>query len=147
MCVKGWSPEKIHELTKIDTWFLYKLYRVARLNALMKANPNLNGMNATLMSQAKKSGFSDRQIADRVGSTELEVRAARKGMGILPVVKQIDTMAGESPAKTNYLYMTYNGDESDVKFNDPGVMVLGSGCYRIGSSVEFDWCSVSAIRR
>jgi carbamoyl-phosphate synthase large subunit len=101
------------------------------------------------MSQAKKSGFSDKQIADRVGAgaTEADVRKARKGMGVLPFVKQIDTMAGEQPAMTNYLYMTYNADEHDVTFKpNDGVMVLGSGCYRIGSSVEFDWCSVSAIR-
>lgn len=149
MQVLGWTPERIHEITKIDTWFLYKLYRVVRLSALLQSTAHLSGVNATLMSQSKKSGFSDLQIANRVGSgaSEMDVRTTRKNMGVLPVVKQIDTMAGEQPAATNYLYMTYNGDEHDVKFKEnEGVMVLGSGCYRIGSSVEFDWCSVSAIR-
>merc|ERR1719428_2045077 len=98
------------------------------------------------MLQAKKSGFSDAQIAARTGCTEAELRAIRKSMNIKPFAKQIDTMAAEFPAATNYLYMTYNGDEHDVDFSDPGTMVIGSGVYRIGSSVEFDWCSVSAIR-
>jgi len=142
----GWSVDKIHDLTKIDTWFLNKLQRISDLDHLLKNAGTLDSLNATLMMQAKKSGYSDGQIAQRVNSTELEVRAVRKNMGIFPFTKQIDTVAGESPAVTNYLYMTYNGDESDVKFDDPGTMVLGSGCYRIGSSVEFDWCSVSAIR-
>ncbi|KAH9257728.1 carbamoyl-phosphate synthase, large subunit [Batrachochytrium salamandrivorans] len=149
MQVKGWSPERIHELTKIDTWFLYKLFRVVRLSTMLESLPHLNALNATLMSQCKKSGFSDQQIASRIGggTKESAVRTTRKSMGVLPVVKQIDTMAGETPANTNYLYMTYNGDESDVVPQpNQGTMVLGSGCYRIGSSVEFDWCSVSAIR-
>merc|ERR1719247_1705675 len=106
----------------------------------------IDTLPATTLLQAKKSGFSDLQIAARVGSSEREVRALRKSFAITPFVKQIDTMAAEFPAATNYLYMTYNGDEHDVDFNDPGTMVLGSGVYRIGSSVEFDWCSVSAIR-
>merc|ERR1712023_53919 len=101
---------------------------------------------ATTLLQAKKSGFSDAQIAGYVGGTEAELRDIRKAMRILPSVKQIDTMAAEFPAATNYLYMTYNGNEVDVVFDEPGTMVLGSGVYRIGSSVEFDWCSVSAIR-
>ena len=143
---KGWMPEKIHELTKIDTWFLYKLYRIVRLHQLLRATGSLNAVNATLMSQLKKSGFSDKQISDRVGASEMEVRKVRKEMGIIPWVKSIDTMAGEAPARTNYLFLTYNGDAHDVSFDDHGVMVLGSGCYRIGSSVEFDWCTVSAVR-
>ena len=103
------------------------------------------------MLQAKKSGFSDVQIAERLTDMPCEddVRAIRKEMHVTPFVKQIDTMAGEFPAATNYLYTTYNGDEHDVDFPDKdqgGKMVLGSGAYRIGSSVEFDWCSVAAIR-
>merc|ERR1711871_1393040 len=114
-----------------------------------------DAISPTTMLQAKKSGFSDMQIAARIGDgktfTEDDVRAARKSMDIKPYVKQIDTMAGEFPASTNYLYTTYNGDEHDVELGslggeNGGEMVLGSGAYRIGSSVEFDWCSVSAIR-
>mmetsp|Transcript_23106 Transcript_23106/g.40812 ORF Transcript_23106/g.40812 Transcript_23106/m.40812 type:complete len:1526 (-) Transcript_23106:328-4905(-) len=142
----GWSVERVNKHTDIDTWFLYKLYRLCQLDHMMTQAGSLDRLNSTLLLQAKKSGFSDRQIAARVNSDELSVRAARKAMGIMPVVKQIDTVAGEAPAATNYLYTTYNGDESDVSFDDNGTMVLGSGVYRIGSSVEFDWCSVSAIR-
>eukprot|EP00516_Mucochytrium_quahogii_P003405 CAMPEP_0203757240 /NCGR_PEP_ID=MMETSP0098-20131031/10354_1 /ASSEMBLY_ACC=CAM_ASM_000208 /TAXON_ID=96639 /ORGANISM=" , Strain NY0313808BC1" /LENGTH=1536 /DNA_ID=CAMNT_0050649407 /DNA_START=142 /DNA_END=4752 /DNA_ORIENTATION=+ len=142
----GWNCEKIHEHTKIDTWFLYKLHRINELKRMMSGCDNLESLNSTLLLQAKKSGFSDKQIAQCVNSTELDVRRVRKDMGITPVVKQIDTVAGEAPAATNYLYTTYNGDESDLDFDESGTMVLGSGTYRIGSSVEFDWCSVSAIR-
>jgi len=99
-----------------------------------------------LLRQSKKLGFSDRQIATCVGSTELAVRRLRQENGIMPFVKQIDTVAAEFPAFTNYLYTTYNAIEHDIQFNDRGVMVLGSGVYRIGSSVEFDWCAVRAIR-
>ena len=147
MQVLGWSPERVHEHTKIDTWFLYKLERMVKLSALMESKKEAEGgINSTLMLQAKKSGFSDAQIGERIKMEEMDVRKLRKGMGITPFVKQIDTMAGEVPATTNYLYTTYNGDEHDLTFDEHGTMVLGSGCYRIGSSVEFDWCSVSAIR-
>uniref|UniRef100_A0A7S3PMP3 Carbamoyl phosphate synthase arginine-specific large chain n=1 Tax=Aplanochytrium stocchinoi TaxID=215587 RepID=A0A7S3PMP3_9STRA len=148
----GWSVDKVHDLTKIDTWFLHKLKRMIDLHGMMNALDSVNALNGTLMMQAKKSGFSDAQIAARVSSDkmpidEIGVREIRKAMGVKPRIKQIDTMAGEAPAHTNYLYMTYNGDEDDVKpFDNPAKMVLGSGTYRIGSSVEFDWCSVSAIR-
>jgi carbamoylphosphate synthase large subunit len=101
-----------------------------------------------VMRRAKVLGFADKQIAARcnAGTTEREVRTHRKGLGVVPVVKQIDTQAAEYPANTNYLYMTYSGDTNDVEFNDHGTMVLGCGPYRIGSSVEFDWCAVSAVR-
>lgn len=95
--------------------------------------------------KAKKMGFSDRQIAKAVGSTEDEVRARRKNFGITPFVKKIDTLAAEFPADTNYLYTTYNATTHDVTFEDRGTIVLGSGVYRIGSSVEFDWCSTSCV--
>jgi carbamoyl-phosphate synthase large subunit len=99
------------------------------------------------MKQAKCMGFSDGQIADLVGSTEDVVRAHRKSLGITPFVKRIDTLAAEYPAHTNYLYTTYNASEHDVEFNEHGTMVLGSGVYRIGSSVEFDWCAVTCARK
>lgn len=99
-----------------------------------------------LLAEAKKRGFSDMAIAKLTGSTELEIRAIRKANGIIPRVKRIDTLAAEFPTSTNYLYTTYNASTDDVEFNENGVMVLGSGVYRIGSSVEFDWCGVSCIR-
>jgi len=142
---KGASVDHIHKLTSIDPWFLYKIKRISDMNAIMKEySPQT--LPATTMLQAKKSGFSDKQIAARTGGTETQIRQIRKSMGITPFVKQIDTTGAETPAATNYLYMTYNGDEHDLDFDEPGTMVLGSGVYRIGSSVEFDWCSVSAIR-
>ncbi|GBG32301.1 Carbamoyl-phosphate synthase small chain [Hondaea fermentalgiana] len=146
MMDRGWSVDRVNQHTAIDTWFLHKLQRLCQLDQLMTEAGSLDRLNSTLLLQAKKSGFSDRQIAERINSEELLVRDRRKMFGIVPVVKQIDTVAGEAPAATNYLYTTYNGDESDVSFDDHGTMVLGSGVYRIGSSVEFDWCSVSAIR-
>jgi carbamoyl-phosphate synthase (ammonia) len=166
----GWSVDRIHELTQIDTWFLAKLNRLIQLDNTVSTVRGVAALRSTLVLQLKKSGFSDIQIADRIGATESEVRGARKQMGVVPVVKQIDTMAGEAPAKTNYLYTTYNGDVHDVVLTGAvgtpqevlpeaaaacapdshtkgnGTLVLGSGTYRIGSSVEFDWCSVSAIR-
>jgi len=142
---RGMSVERIHTLTSIDPWFLYKLKRVTDMHQILSEYSS-GTLPATTLLQAKKSGFSDAQVARRIGSTELEVRAQRKSAGVTPFVKQIDTMAAEFPAATNYLYMTYNGDEHDLPFNEQGTMVVGSGVYRIGSSVEFDWCSVSAIR-
>jgi carbamoyl-phosphate synthase large subunit len=106
----------------------------------------LENLDAETIQKAKKLGFSDPQIAHLVGSTELEVRARRKSFGITPFVKRIDTLAAEYPAHTNYLYTTYNASEHDVKFDEHGTMVLGSGVYRIGSSVEFDWCAVTCAR-
>jgi len=142
---RGMTVEKIHSLTAIDRWFLYKLKRINEMSSILKGC-SLSTLPAATLLQAKKSGFSDRQIAKHVEATEPEVRQARKQFSITPFVKQIDTMAAEFPAATNYLYMTYNGDEHDLEFDEQGTLVLGSGVYRIGSSVEFDWCSVSAIR-
>jgi len=142
---RGYSVEKIHGLTAIDPWFLYKLKRVHDMSKILAEYSPSTLPGSTLL-QAKKSGFSDLQVGERIGADEGAVRALRKGQGITPFVKQIDTTGAETPAATNYLYMTYNGDEDDVAFDEPGTVVLGSGVYRIGSSVEFDWCSVSAIR-
>lgn len=141
----GYSVDKVWELTKIDRWFLSRLKGLSDFGKMMTIY-NAKTCPRELLVRAKQLGFSDRQLAKFWQSTELEVRRARIDTGILPVVKQIDTVAAEFPAKTNYLYLTYNGTEHDVSFNDHGVMVLGSGVYRIGSSVEFDWCSVRAIR-
>merc|ERR1719440_2239390 len=142
---RGATVDHIQKLTAIEPWFLYKIKRINEMSKILREYTPAT-LPSTTMLQAKKSGFSDAQIAKLTGGTETEMRALRKSMKILPFAKQIDTMAAEFPAATNYLYMTYNGDEHDVTFEDPGTMVLGSGVYRIGSSVEFDWCSVSAIR-
>jgi carbamoyl-phosphate synthase/aspartate carbamoyltransferase len=143
----GYSVERIWELTKIDKWFLDRL---KGLNDFAQRMKDLKTSGATLrpgmLLQAKQLGFCDRQIAKFWGSTELAVRGMRLEAGITPFVKQIDTVAAEFPAYTNYLYLTYNASEHDITFDGHGVMVLGSGVYRIGSSVEFDWCSVRAIR-
>jgi len=141
----GYTVEKIWEMTQIDRWFLSRLKRLSDFERLM-CTFNAATIPQTLIRQAKQLGFSDRQLARFWSSNELAVRRLRVDAGITPVVKQIDTVAAEFPAFTNYLYLTYNGTEHDVSFNDYGVMVLGSGVYRIGSSVEFDWCSVRAIR-
>lgn len=143
---KDYSIERIHELTKIDPWFLYKLENIVEVRKELEAIGSLFGINQEIMTKAKKHGFSDKQIADAVGSDELAVRARRKSFGIKPWVKRIDTLAAEFPANTNYLYTTYNASSHDIDFNEHGTMVLGSGVYRIGSSVEFDWCGVSATR-
>ncbi|KAF2200082.1 carbamoyl-phosphate synth [Delitschia confertaspora ATCC 74209] len=141
----GYSVDKIWEMTKIDKWFLTRLKGLSNFEKKMSTY-NTMSITKQLMKQAKQYGYSDRQLAKFWGSNELAVRRARVDAGILPFVKQIDTVAAEFPAVTNYLYLTYNGTEHDISFNDKGVMVLGSGVYRIGSSVEFDWCSVRAIR-
>ncbi|KAH9209147.1 hypothetical protein DL95DRAFT_31675 [Leptodontidium sp. 2 PMI_412] len=141
----GYTVDKIYEMTKIDKWFLSRLKGLNDFGAKMRTF-NANTITTNLLRQAKQLGFCDRQLAKFWSSNELAVRRLRIEAGIVPVVKQIDTVAAEFPAYTNYLYMTYNGSESDITFNDHGVMVLGSGVYRIGSSVEFDWCSVRAIR-
>ncbi|KAL7320115.1 Carbamoyl-phosphate synthase [Mucor circinelloides] len=142
---KGYTVDRIWELTKIDKWFLNKLMRIhnlgERLTGFTKAN-----LPGNLIRSAKQLGFSDRQIANKINSNELAVRRLRQEFGVTPFVKQIDTVAAEFPAFTNYLYMTYNAVEHDITFDDNGVMVLGSGVYRIGSSVEFDWCAVRSIR-
>ncbi|KAL8991828.1 MAG: hypothetical protein Q9169_007618, partial [Polycauliona sp. 2 TL-2023] len=141
----GYTVDKIWEMTQIDKWFLYKLKGLSDFGKLMTSF-NSASIPSTLILKAKQLGFSDRQLARFWSSTELAVRRVREEAGIRPYVKQIDTVAAEFPAFTNYLYMTYNGSEHDIDFHDHGIMVLGSGVYRIGSSVEFDWCSVRAIR-
>lgn len=146
MLHENYSVEKVHELTKIDKWFLYKLQNIVDTTRELQAVGSLAGLKRELVTKAKKRGFSDRQIANAVGSTENEVRAVRRQFGIHPWVKKIDTLAAEFPANTNYLYTTYNASTHDITFEDNGTIVLGSGVYRIGSSVEFDWCAVSAAR-
>lgn len=141
---EGYSVDKVHELSKIDKWFLYKLQNIVDTTHELQEIGSLFGLKKELLLKAKKQGFSDKQIAKAVNSTEDEVRARRLGFGIRPWVKKIDTLAAEFPADTNYLYTTYNASSHDVKFDDHGVIVLGSGVYRIGSSVEFDWCAVNA---
>jgi carbamoyl-phosphate synthase/aspartate carbamoyltransferase len=141
----GYSVDKIWEMTKIDKWFLNKLKGLSDFSKMMSTY-NASTVTPNLIRQAKQLGFCDRQLAKYLDSNELAVRRLRVEAGIVPVVKQIDTVAAEFPAFTNYLYLTYNGSENDITFEDHGVMVLGSGVYRIGSSVEFDWCSVRAIR-
>ena len=152
----GYTIDQIHELTKIDKWFLEKLKHIIDIDERLKAVGNVNNLRKELLLEAKVYGFTDFQIARAVGlETELKsmskaglvVRTLRKNYGILPVVKQIDTLAAEYPAQTNYLYVTYAGVASDINFaNDKkSIIVLGSGAYRIGSSVEFDWCGVQAL--
>ncbi|KAL1959073.1 hypothetical protein VTO42DRAFT_2859 [Malbranchea cinnamomea] len=141
----GYSVDDIWELTKIDKWFLRKLKGLSDFGKYL-SSLSPTSLTVPVLRQAKQLGFSDRQLAKFLGSSELAIRRQRVEAGIVPVVKQIDTVAAEFPAVTNYLYLTYNGSENDVKFDEQGIMVLGSGVYRIGSSVEFDWCSVRTIR-
>lgn len=152
---KGYTVDQIHDLTKIDKWFLEKLQHIIDIDEAMK-KCNINTLDKELLRTAKVYGFTDFQIARAVGledelksmrKASLVVRNRRKNYGILPVVKQIDTLAAEYPAQTNYLYVTYAGVKSDITFeNDKrSIIVLGSGAYRIGSSVEFDWCGVQAL--
>jgi len=152
----GYSVDKIHEMTKIDKWFLDKLEHIVTVNNEMTAFDSIEDMPKELLLEAKQFGFSDFQIERAVYKDVIgnhfenmdKVRSHRKSLGIVPVVKQIDTLAAEFPAQTNYLYITYNGTKSDIDFEDDGksVIVLGSGAYRIGSSVEFDWCSVTCLQ-
>ncbi len=152
---KGYTIDDIYEKTKIDRWFLHKLYKIHALNLDLSKVDTLQNLDDGLLLESKKAGFSDFQIArlvlkvygKEINGKLLEVREHRKSKNITPVVKQIDTLAGEYPAQTNYLYLTYNGTENDIEFprDNKSVVVLGSGAYRIGSSVEFDWCSVNAI--
>eukprot|EP00455_Lapot_gusevi_P002905 TRINITY_DN1119_c0_g1_i4.p1 TRINITY_DN1119_c0_g1~~TRINITY_DN1119_c0_g1_i4.p1 ORF type:complete len:1506 (-),score=632.79 TRINITY_DN1119_c0_g1_i4:111-4553(-) len=143
---RGYSVERIHELTYIDKWFLCKLRDIIRLETALARYPSVANITREHMLIAKQYGFSDRQIARCLRASENDVRDHRLAQNIRPFVKQIDTLAAEFPAQTNYLYMTYHGNEHDVDFNDHGAMVLGCGAYRIGSSCEFDWCAVSCIR-
>lgn len=146
MLHENYSVDKVHELTKIDKWFLYKLQNIVDCTRELEEAGSVEALKKDQILKAKKLGFSDRQIAIAVKSTEDEVRSARLGFGIRPWVKKIDTLAAEFPANTNYLYITYNGSSHDVTFEDKGTLVLGSGVYRIGSSVEFDWCAVSTAQ-
>uniref|UniRef100_A0A3P8T0G4 Multifunctional protein CAD n=1 Tax=Amphiprion percula TaxID=161767 RepID=A0A3P8T0G4_AMPPE len=143
----GYTVDQLYELTKIDRWFLHKMKNIADHERLLETYNQVRNstMPPEVMRKAKQLGFSDKQIALAVQSTELAVRKLRHDWSILPVVKQIDTVAAEWPAHTNYLYLTYHGTENDLSFNDQHVMVIGSGVYRIGSSVEFDWCAVGCI--
>ncbi|PYH63328.1 carbamoyl-phosphate synthase (glutamine-hydrolyzing) CPA2 [Aspergillus vadensis CBS 113365] len=144
MLHENYSVDKVHELTKIDKWFLYKLQNIVDCHHELKDIGSLFGLQKEILLKAKKLGFSDKQISQLVGASEDDVRARRKSFGIRPWVKKIDTLAAEFPADTNYLYTTYNATSHDVSFDDHGVIILGSGVYRIGSSVEFDWCAVNA---
>ncbi|KAK5113098.1 argininosuccinate lyase [Meristemomyces frigidus] len=145
MLHEGYTVDRVHELSKIDKWFLYKIQNIVDCTHELEAIGSLFGVKKELMLKAKKLGFGDRQIAKAVNCTEEEVRARRKNFGIRPWVKKIDTLAAEFPAETNYLYTTYNASTHDVEFKDHGILVLGSGVYRIGSSVEFDWCAVNTV--
>ncbi|MBN1462988.1 MAG: carbamoyl-phosphate synthase (glutamine-hydrolyzing) large subunit [Paludibacteraceae bacterium] len=147
---QGYSIEKIHNLTKIDNWFLYKLANIIKTSHQLEQFNTKEELPTDLFIKAKKIGFSDYQIAKLIYKTKVPkdtIRNERIKRGILPVVKQIDTLAAEYPAQTNYLYLTYNGTSNDVNYlgDHRSVIVLGSGAYRIGSSVEFDWCSVNAL--
>ncbi|NWI32116.1 CPSM synthase, partial [Sula dactylatra] len=135
----------IHKLTAIDKWFLYKMRSIVNMEKILK-EVNSETVPEETLRRAKQIGFSDKQIGKCLRLTEVQCRQLRLRKHIVPWVKQIDTLAAEYPAVTNYLYVTYNGQEHDVKFDDCGVMVLGCGPYHIGSSVEFDWCAVSSIR-
>ena len=151
----GYTVDRIHELTKIDRWFLFKLQNILATAREMEQYNSVAELPAALLRLAKQQGFSDFQVARSVLKAAmtnaeealLTVRARRKELGIVPVVKQIDTLAAEYPAATNYLYLTYNGSQNDVDYlgDHRSIIVLGSGAYRIGSSVEFDWCSVNAL--
>lgn len=147
MLVKNYDVERLHKLTKIDRWFLFKLQNIVDIHRELERAEGIKSLDQDLLRTAKQRGFSDVQIARLIGADEDSVRAQRKALGITPFVKRIDTVAGEYPAETNYLYTTYNASEHDVKFDENGTMVLGSGVYRIGSSVEFDWCAVTCVRR
>ena len=179
---KGWTTERIAKLSGIDMWFLDKLKNIVEMQKLLAAttgpaarrNKTTSGISTTpgisaksgvpalpreTLLKAKKLGFSDKQIAGLIKTDEYKLRAYRKKLGIVPCIKQIDTMAAEYPAKTNYLYLTYHGTEDDIKYGarepkrlrkgvaaKPSIIVLGSGPYSIGSSVEFDWCCVNALK-
>lgn len=152
---RGYSVEKIHNLTKIDNWFLNKLKNIIDLEHTIEKYNDIESVPVSLIKESKQKGFSDFQLArmvlksddKKINDKMLEVRAYRKKIGITPFIKQIDTLSAEYPAQTNYLYVTYNGTSHDIDFpkDDKSIVVLGSGAYRIGSSVEFDWCGVNAI--
>ncbi|MCH7771243.1 MAG: carbamoyl-phosphate synthase (glutamine-hydrolyzing) large subunit, partial [Bacteroidetes bacterium] len=141
----NYSIDRIHHLTKITKWFLYKMKNIVDNENKLKSKP-LGKINKELMTEAKQNGFSDKQIGMLTNTDHIVVRNYRKELGVVPVVKQIDTLAAEYPAQTNYLYLTYHGIENDIELAQKNqIAVLGSGPYRIGSSVEFDWCCVTAV--
>jgi carbamoyl-phosphate synthase large subunit len=141
---RGIPAGRIHELSRIDRWFIHRMKSIVEMESVLRDAGK--GLSRGLLLRAKQAGFSDRQTGIVLGIDELEARKLRQRMGIKPSVKQIDTLAAEYPAATNYLYLTYHGSEDDLDFSDKGqVIVLGSGAYRIGSSVEFDWCCVNAV--
>ena len=152
---QGYTVEQIHDMTKIDRWFLYKLYNIVSTADELETFSRVEDVPLMLLRQAKEQGFSDFQIARALNKADefnpeasaLKIREFRKANDIVPVVKQIDTLGAEYPAMTNYLYLTYNGSGNDVNYlhDHRSIIVLGSGAYRIGSSVEFDWCSVNAL--
>jgi len=142
---EGFDIERIHQLTRIDKWFLHKIENVVRTEKQL-SQYTIDTISHELLYKAKTRGFSDRQIAILMHCAAKDVKAKRQELGINPCVKQIDTLAAEYPAMTNYLYLTYNGEEDDIGFGGKKkVMVLGGGAYRIGSSVEFDWCCVNSV--
>nr|NVI70420.1 rudimentary [Cucujiformia] len=141
----GYTIEKLYNLTKIDKWFLKKMKNIIDLNTYLETLTQKE-LTYELLLKSKEIGFSDKQIGQAVRSTERAIRHIREDFDIKPFVKRIDTVAAEWPATTNYLYITYNADSHDINFDEKHVMVLGSGVYRIGSSVEFDWCAVGCLR-
>lgn len=152
---KGYTVDQIHDLTKIDRWFLDKLYNIFNTSKELLLLDSKEQLSRDLLKKSKQQGFSDFQLARLIYKESVDIddasaliRSYRKELNVLPVVKQIDTLAAEYPAQTNYLYLTYNGTHNDVKYlgDHKSIIVLGSGAYRIGSSVEFDWCSVNALK-
>nr|NVI70447.1 rudimentary [Cucujiformia] len=141
----GYSVDELYQLTKIDRWFLQKMKNIVEWNSHLEFLSQKT-LNRDVLLKSKQMGFSDKQIGEAVKSTEQAIRKMRESLNVKPFVKQIDTVAAEWPATTNYLYITYNAKSHDVSFNEEHVMVLGSGVYRIGSSVEFDWCAVGCLR-
>ncbi len=141
-----YNVDEMYELTKIDKWYLKKMWKIIEMQKTLESLYGQNEISQELLYRAKRIGFSDYQISKMIRKTEIYVRDLREKYTIKPVVKQLDTVAAEYPCFTNYLYLTYNGDYHDIEFNEETVIVLGSGVYRIGSSVEFDWCAVNCVR-
>ena len=144
---QGYAVNRIHQLSHIDPWFLEKMHHIVEISEQLRQCSQLAACTPALLRQAKQAGFADRQIALFTGVEELQVRQQREKHGIVPCIKQVDTLAAEYPAQTNYLYLSYHGQEDDVPCGESkAVLVLGSGAYRIGSSVEFDWCCVNTVQ-
>ena len=140
-----WQVDTLYQLTKIDKWFLYKMKNITDMYESLESLANTE-LPASVLLKAKQLGFCDRQVGKAVEQSELAVRSLRERYGLLPFVKQVDTVSAEWPAVTNYLYLTYCGSDHDLQFPPGATMVIGSGVYRIGSSVEFDWCAVQCLR-